>query len=136
MFYIFHKAPLDVPDFDRTRRVHLVPQEGAKWTLVRIRNSRTAREAQTNRSELVRDFQNFGGPSPVRDFEIFLGPGPSWSEISKIVSVLVQTGSRTLAESLGPGTTGLGPWIPDWENKSCQNLLSESLKNSKENSRE
>ena len=30
MFYIFHKAPLDVPGFDRTRRVHLVPQEGAK----------------------------------------------------------------------------------------------------------
>ena len=30
----------------------------------------------TNRSDSVRDFQNFVGPGPVRDLEIFLGPGP------------------------------------------------------------
>ena len=29
----------------------------------------------TDRSESIRDFQNFGGPGAVRDLEIFLGPG-------------------------------------------------------------
>ena len=30
MFYIFHIAPWGVPGFGRIRRVHPVPQEGAK----------------------------------------------------------------------------------------------------------
>ena len=47
-----------------------------------------------DRSESVRDFQIFVGP--VRDLEIFLGPGPSWSGISKIVSVLVPAGPEFL----------------------------------------
>ena len=57
----------------------------------------------TDRSDTVRDFQNFVCPHSVR------------SEISQIFSVLVRAGSgfRIRTKPLGPGPTGFGPWIPD-----------------------
>ena len=35
-----------------------------------------SRDPRTDQSELVLDFQNYGGPGPVHDLKIFLGPGP------------------------------------------------------------
>ena len=34
------------------------------------------------------------GPGPIPDFEVFLGPGPVWSEIFKILLVLVRARPR------------------------------------------
>ena len=50
---------------------------------------------------------------PVPGLEIFLGPVPSWSGISKIFSVLVESNPRTRTKPLGPAPTGFGSWIPD-----------------------
>ena len=41
----------------------------------------------TNRSESVRDFQNFVGPGPVQDFRIVLGSGPIRSGTNRFLSV-------------------------------------------------
>ena len=46
----------------------------------------------TDRSESVRDVQDFVGPGPVRYLEIFLDPGPVRSQDSKFFLVLVWSG--------------------------------------------
>ena len=39
-------------------------------------------------------------------------PGPNLFEIFKILLALVRSGPRTTTETLGPGATAFGPWVP------------------------
>ena len=78
----------------------------------------------TDRSESVRDVQDFVGPGPVRYLQIFLVPGPVRSQGSKFFLVLVWFGPvqvlkllfvlvRSEIPGLGPGLIGFDRWISE-----------------------